>query len=285
MSKGIVILANNTPEVNYASVACLCSDFIRHNLSKFDEIAIITDTETYESNQQLIDQKFDRVIIDDYKPFVNIRMFKDTSTTSFKSEWNNHGRSSVYELSPYDETLVIDCDYFVMSNILDQVWGSQNDFMINATFVDLAGRQEERITYIDEFTIPMYWATVFYFKKSEFSETLFTLMNHIRNHYKYYCLLYNCPSGMFRNDFVFSIALHIINGNVANNIPRLPFEYLNNSFDLDDIYEIKSYNEIVMLFAKKTNTTEYVFGKIKDMDIHIMNKKAILRHLSELPNE
>jgi hypothetical protein len=90
---------------------------------------------------------------------------------------------------------------------------------------------------------------------------------------------------MFRNDFVFSIALHIINGNVANNIPTLPFEYLNNSFDLDDIHKINSYNEITMLFAKKSDTTDYIFGKIKNMDIHIMNKKAILRHLSELLNE
>jgi hypothetical protein len=285
MSKGIVILATNTPEVNYASMACLCSDFVRNNLSKFDEIAIVTNTETYNENKELIDKKFDRVIIDDYKPFVNVRMFKDTTNKTFKSEWNNHGRSSVYDLSPYDETLVIDSDYFVMSNTLDQVWGSQNDFMINSSFVDLAGRQEERLIYIDEFTIPMYWATVFYFKKSQFSETLFTLINHIRNNYKYYCLLYNCPSAMFRNDFVFSIALHIINGNVANNIPTLPFEYLNNSFDLDDIHKINSYNEITMLFAKKSDTTDYIFGKIKNMDIHIMNKKAIIRHLSELLNE
>jgi len=285
MSKGIIILANNTPEIDYSSIACLCSDFIRHNLSKFDEIALITDTETYTTNRILIDKKFDRVIIDDYRPFINIRMFKDTTSNTFKSEWKNHGRASVYDLSPYDETLVIDCDYFVMSNVLDQVWGSQNDFMINSSFVDLSGRQEDRLIYVDEFTIPMYWATVFYFKKSQYSEVLFFLINHIRNNYKYYCLLYNCPSGMFRNDFVFSIALHIINGNVSNKIPKLPFEYLNNSFDLDDIHSIKSYNEMTMLFAKKSDTTEYIFGKVKNMDIHVMNKKAILRHLPELLNE
>lgn len=282
MSRGIVILANNTPEFNYAKIACKSSEFVKANLKKFDEIALLTDPKTYDDNKEIIDSSFDRVIINKEKQKVNIRLFKDTSNNVIKDEWNNLGRSSVYELSPYDETLVIDCDYFVMSNVLDGVWGSQNDFMINAKFVDLAGRQDERMIYVDEFTIPMYWATVFYFKKSEYANTLFTLISHIKEHYKYYCLLYNCPSGMYRNDFVFSIALHILNGNVANKTPSLPMEYLNNSFDLDDIYEFRSYNEVVMMFAKKTNTTEFLLGKISNMDIHIMNKAAILRHLDKV---
>ena len=51
-----------------------------------------------------------------------------------------------------------------MSNTLDQVWGSENDFMINCQYRDIAGRHGGNVSYIDDFTIPMYWATVFYFK-------------------------------------------------------------------------------------------------------------------------
>jgi len=282
MSKGIIILANNTPEFDYSSIACICSDFIRANLSKFDEIAIMTDTATYKSNKQYIDSKFDKVIITPTSKSINVRIFKDTTSRSVKSEWKNLSRSTVYELSPYDETLVIDCDYFVMSDTLDQVWGSKSDFMINSSFVDLSGRMDERVMYVDEFTIPMYWATVFYFRKSDYCDNLFTLITHIKNHYQYYCFLYNCQSGMFRNDYVFSIALHILNGNVANNVPKLPIAFLNNSFDLDDIYKFNSLNEVIMMFAKKSNTTEYLLGKISNIDIHIMNKKAIIRHMEDL---
>lgn len=282
MSKGIIILANNTSEFDYSSIAGICSDFIRGNLTQFDEIAIMTDTSTYNSNKSEIDSKFDRVIITPESSIINVRIFKDTTSRSLKSEWKNLSRSSVYELSPYDETLVVDCDYFVMSNTLDQVWGSKSEFMINSSFVDLAGRMDERVIYVDEFTIPMYWATVFYFRKSDYCDNLFTLISHIKNHYQYYCFLYNCQSGMFRNDYVFSIALHILNGNVSNNVPKLPIAFLNNSFDLDDIYRFNSLNEVIMMFAKKSNTTEYILGKISNMDIHIMNKKAIMRHMKDL---
>lgn len=282
MSKGIIILANNTAEFNYALIACKSAQFAKRNLKKFDEIAIITDTSTYESNKEIIDATFDRVIINEATQLINVRLFKDTTEKLIKDEWKNLGRSSVYDLSPYDETLVIDCDYFIMSDVLDGVWGSKNEFMINSKFVDLSGRHAERTIYVDEFTIPMYWATVFYFRKSEYADILFSLIKHIKSNYKYYCLLYNCPSSMYRNDFVFSIAIHILNGNVSNKTPSLPMEYLNNSFDLDDIYEFRSYNEVIMLFAKKSNTTEFLLGKISNMDIHIMNKAAILRHINEV---
>ena len=56
----------------------------------------------------------------------------------------------MYELSPYDETLVIDGDYFIMNDVLDQVWGSENDFMINCQYRDVAGRHGGNISYIDD---------------------------------------------------------------------------------------------------------------------------------------
>ena len=109
-------------------------------------------------------------------------MFKDGGTgQSDYAPFINKTRSDVYSLSPYDESLVIDCDYFVMSNTLDQVWGSENDFMINCQYRDVAGRHGGNVSYIDDFSIPMYWATVFYFKKSEYTENLFSLIEHIKD--------------------------------------------------------------------------------------------------------
>ena len=65
----------------------------------------------------------------------------------------NKSRGDVYSLSPYDENLVIDCDYFVMSNTLDQVWGSESDFMINCQYRDIAGRHGGNVSYVDDFSI------------------------------------------------------------------------------------------------------------------------------------
>ena len=172
--------------------------------------------------------KYDKVIVSDSFQPDNIRLFKDTTHITEYASFKNMGRSEVYDLSPYDETLVIDADYFIMNDILDQVWDSENDVMINCKYRDVSGRHKENIEYLDNFSIPMYWATVFYFKKSDFAKNLFTLISHIKYNYKYYYYLYNCSGNLFRNDFAFSMALHILNGSVAFDVPSLPFNYLNN---------------------------------------------------------
>ena len=230
MSKGIIIFAQNNEYVNYAEQACACAGYARKNLSLFDEICLITNAETLESNETLINEYFDRVIVSDSFQPDNIRLFKDTVDKLEYASFKNMGRSEVYDLSPYDETLVIDADYFIMNDILDQVWDSENDVMINCKYRDVSGRHKENIEYLDNFSIPMYWATVFYFKKSDFAENLFTLISHIKYNYKYYYYLYNCSGNLYRNDFAFSMALHILNGSVAFDVPSLPFNYLNNSF-------------------------------------------------------
>ena len=282
MSKGIIIFAQNNEYVNYAEQACACAGYARKNLSLFDEICLITNAETLESNETLINEYFDRVIVSDSFQPDNIRLFKDTVDKLEYASFKNMGRSEVYDLSPYDETLVIDADYFIMNDILDQVWDSENDVMINCKYRDVSGRHKENIEYLDNFSIPMYWATVFYFKKSDFAENLFTLISHIKYNYKYYYYLYNCSGNLYRNDFAFSMALHILNGSVAFDVPSLPFNYLNNSFDLDDIYRVNSHNDIIMYCADAERITNNILSRFKNMDIHIMNKKAIARCIDDL---
>ncbi len=191
------------------------------------------------------------------------------------------GRSDVYELSSYDETLVIDSDYFIMNNVLDQVWDSANDVMINCKYRDVSERHKDNISYLDNFSIPMYWATVFYFKKSDFAENLFTLISHIKYNYKYYYYLYNCSGNLFRNDFAFSMALHILNGSVAFDVPSLPIDYLNNSFDLDDIFRVNSHDDIIMYCADAERITDHLLSRFTCTDLHIMNKKAVSRFIDD----
>jgi hypothetical protein len=281
MSKGIIIFAQNNEYVNYAETACACAGFARKNLSLFDEICLITNTETLEQNETLINEYFDRIIVTDSFQPDNIRLFKDTPDKTEYATFKNMSRSEVYELSPYDETLVIDGDYFIMNAVLDQVWDSENDLMINCHYRDVSGRHKEHIEYIDNFSIPMYWATVVYFKKSEFAENLFTLISHIKQNYKYYYYLYNCSGSLYRNDFAFSMALHILNGSVAFDVPSLPITYLNNSFDIDDIFRVNSHNDIIMYCADAERITDHILTRFTNTDLHIMNKKAIARFMDD----
>jgi|TARA_Y100000389_G_scaffold170369_1_gene177330 hypothetical protein len=282
MSKGIIIFATNNGLLDYIKIACTCAGYVRKNLSGFDEIALVTNNESLLDNEELVNKYFDRTIISASTQDSNIRLFKDTAQQSQYAPFVNMSRSDIYDLSPYEESLVIDCDYFVMSSTLDQVWGSENDFMINCQYRDVAGRHGGNVSYIDDFSIPMYWATVFYFRKSEYTENLFTLVSHIKENYKYYYYLYNCSGTLFRNDFAFSMAVHILNGQVACQTPSLPIDYLNNSFDLDDIFRVNSANDIIMYCAKPEKTTEHILARFTNTDIHIMNKSAIQRNIDVL---
>jgi hypothetical protein len=72
-----------------------------------------------------------------------------------------------------------------------------------------------------------------------------------------------------------------LNGSVAFDVPSLPIEYLNNSFDLDDIYRVNSHNDIIMYCADAERITNHLLSRFKDMDLHIMNKKAIGRFVDD----
>ena len=282
MSRGIIIFARNNGYVDYVKIACAAAGYARKNLSGFDEICLVTDEVSDEQHPELVEKYFDRTIIsNDYQP-ENTRLFKDTANSPEYASFKNMGRSEVYELSPYEETLVIDCDYFIMSNTLDQVWGSENDFMINYQYRDVAGRHGSNISYIDDFTIPMCWATVFYFRKSEFAENVFNLITHIKHNHKYYYTLFNCTGSLYRNDFAFAMALHIINGNVPFTTPSLPIDYLNNSFDLDDIFKVNDTNDIIMYCAKPDKIEEHILTRFTNTDLHIMNKRAIERNIDTM---
>jgi hypothetical protein len=78
------------------------------------------------------------------------------------------------------------------------------------------------------------------------------------------------------------MALHILNGSVAFDVPSLPIEYLNNSFDLDDIFRINAHNDVIMYCADAEQVSSHILSRFKDMDLHIMNKKAIERFIDDL---
>ena len=280
--RGIILFARNNGYVDYVKIACASAGYARKNLSEFDEICLVTDNASADEHPELIKQYVDRTIISDNFQPENTRLFKDTANSPEYASFKNMGRSEVYELSPYEETLVIDCDYFIMSDTLDQVWGSENDFMINYQYRDIAGRHGGNVSYIDDFTIPMCWATVFFFRKSEFAENLFNLITHIKYNYKYYYALYNCSGNLFRNDFAFAIALHMLNGNVSFKAPSLPIDYLNNSFDLDDIFRINDTTDVIMYCAKAETIEEHLLSRFTNTDLHIMNKRAIERNVDTM---
>jgi len=276
---GIIIFSHNNEYIDYIKIACASAGYVRRNLSGFDEICLVTDVESLSGNEELVNAYFDRVITIPVPADSTMRTYYDTHRDKRAAKFINTNRGNVYDLSPYDETLVIDCDYFVMTNELDRVWGSKNDFMITKNYSDICNNKLSNVTKISNTSIDMYWATLLYFKKSEFTSMLFSMVDIIKNNWQWYYIRYLCNTKLYRNDHTFSIALHIITNGNDDIVPRLPIHCLMNSFDTDRIFRIDSPTNILMLTTMNKKYTSMV--RLQNTDLHIMNKRSIIKNIDK----
>jgi hypothetical protein len=125
--------------------------------------------------------------------------------------------------------------------------------------------------------VAMYWATVFYFTKSTKNKILFDTILHIQENYDFYRLKYKIVEAKFRNDFAFSIALHIMNGFTSNNQVsiQLPGKHYY-TIDKDVLWSVKN-NNMTFLVHKKKYEGQYTLLSTTGLDVHVMNKFSLER--------
>jgi hypothetical protein len=274
MTRGVLLFAQNNSLVDYVKMAEFCATRIKHFLNM--PVTLVTD------NLDCVEDKalFDQIIIIDAPESINTKYFNDGAETQTKLVWKNQARATCYTLTPYDETLVVDVDYIVNSDFLLYCWNQPHDFLIYQRSFDLAqSRNPTDFQRIGDYSIPFYWATVFWFRKTANMEHFFTLVSHVKENWSYYKLLYQLTSDNFRNDYAFSIAIHMMNGFVhgdfAVGMPKKLFYTLDTDF-LVDMQE----GRMKFLVQKKDNPLEYIPIAISNLDVHIMNKFSLLRHIN-----
>lgn len=274
--RGILIFIQNNEDIDYASIASVSAKFASKNLDV--PVSIVTDKKTVKSIKDV--SVFDKIILvdDDVK---QIKKFyngtNDVSVLTFK----NLSRMRCYDLTPYEQTLVIDADCFILNDQLKNIWNSQEDFLINSNHHNLV---EELVEFkkVSDTGIDFYWATAFYFKKNKHNEIFFNLCKHIIDNYDYYSIIYKFPNGYIRNDYVISVAIHILYGFTNYSKPaKLPSEIYYTT-DRDFIYKIKNKENITFLIQKYDILNEYLLATISNHNIHIMNKYDLIQNLSKL---
>ena len=287
MTKGVLMYAHNNPEIDYVKIACANALMVQKNLQV--PVTLVTDEGSIswgkkQLTEEFINQCFEKIVVVEQNfNFVNNKNFSDTSFSSKVLPFYNSNHWEAYELSPYEETLFIDCDYLVMSSALSNCWGSHNDVMINHKIYSPIDQVPPYSKNIDDMGIKLYWATVIYFRKSSLASHLFYLVQHIQENYDYYRDLYYFSSGVYRNDNAFSVAIHMMNGfnDFESIVKELPISGLLMSWDINDIHSVK-FNDIVLYVEKDEPKGTYILSKIRNTDVHIMNKWAINRHADEL---
>ena len=276
------MFAHNNTEIDYFRMAVVNAMLIKKHLGV--DVTIVTDQHSYDFVSQTmsanqIDTYVDNIIIKhkdrDFKR-TNSKIYRDTTNHQKSLSFYNLDRADAYDISPYDETIMIDADYLILGNTLNSCWGNRNPLMMNYTWQDINFNRKFDLDRLSVASITQYWATVVYFQKSEHAQSFFTLCKSVRENHSYYKNLYRWPGATFRNDYVFSVAAHMLNGLTDKSVPELPFK-LYKSFDFDDIYKVKSHTEISMYLEKPDCAGEYILSNWKDLDLHVMNKWALNR--------
>ena len=288
-TRGIIMFAHNNTEIDYFRLAVVNALLIQKNMG-IKNITVVTDPHSLKQGEKTLGKRLIKkainnlVVVEKDKEFKkkNIRLYKDTSHKVERLPFYNVNRCDAYDISPYDETILIDVDYLILSDTLNHCWGHNNELMMNWKFQDIMyERKDPSLDKLYDMGITMYWATVVYFRKTEYVESFFNVVKHVRNNPQYYKDLYKWQGTLYRNDFSFSIAAHVMSGFVDKGIPQLPTT-LYKSFDTDDIHSAVDENTIVMYLEKPRSPGDFMLTKWQGVDLHVMNKWAINRVSEEL---
>lgn len=281
------MFAYNNANIDYVTLALYNSLLIKKHL-KTNAVALVTDQSTIDyvytkHGVDLVNHAFDRLIVDEVnQDAAGKRKFHDTRYSKFVERYMNLNRPNAYDLSPFDQTVMIDADYLMLDNTMDLVWDNVEDFMCNRKTLDL-DHKHNNFGFDNRFSdmsIPLYWATAIYFKKCETSHVIFQLMNFIKENYNYYQYLYKFQhNGYFRNDFALSIAIHLANNLMEyGSIAALPVDHLLFSMDTDEFHKFENGS---CIFTTETVEGDFYLRRVIN-NVHVMNKRSILRRGDEI---
>jgi hypothetical protein len=277
MSRGILIFAHNSRELDYALLAIVSASLAKKFLKV--PVSLITDKSTIKwmESSKIYNRAveiFDKIIEID-RPLIDNRRNLNDGDSFQNIPFINSTRSQAWELTPYDQTLLIDSDFLIFSDNLNNFW-SLSDFMMAESCIDV--NVENRLGYHDRYIsdvgIKMLWATTVMFKKNRRSKVFFDLAESIRKNYDHYADIFRFNPRQFRNDITFSIAKHIIDGFSTEKFFNLPPVLTTLSKDI--LHSIK--DDRLIFLISKNHDNEYALASIKNLDVHVMNKQSIVRN-------
>ena len=260
-TKGVLIFAKNNEQFNYIKQAEVAATMAKHFLDV--PVSLITLETDYKDNTSNI---WDKIIYLDDVEVVNGRGVIVNGKRE-RITWYNLDRLLAYDLSPYDETILIDGDYLIQNSILSTVWGNVEPMLMN-TASRVPSKQQEHIyeKVITDGYPSIHWFTVCYFRKCEQTEQWFTLAKEVKANNDFYSTTFGSPYSFYRNDITAAIASHVINGYTDGWIKPLPIRQIN-SYAPENIIDINK--------GSVTINTGTIPVRLKDTNVHLLNKIEI----------
>jgi len=283
-NRGVCIIAYNNNQLDYVQFAHMTAAYVKANM-KNNHTTLITDvgTNAYMESSvptEIHEACFDNVVVEDIEHEHNPRKHMDSPWTEFNAQFSNKNKNNIFNLTPYDKTLLIDSDLFVMNNFYDYVFDTDIPVALHRNAIYLEGQppylNEQQL---NEGGIHHWWSTAVYFDKSEESEIFFNIWAHVKENWDYYALLYQFPPALFRTDFCVSVAAHMLNGfNQDNFIHDFLGVPLQNMDQKDDLIEIKGLNDWILLSHNRAEPWKNILTRFEKQNLHVMNKRSLNRH-------
>lgn len=279
MSKGFVVLAQNTDDVDYVQQAYALALSIKHSQQEVTNVTLITSNEVPENYQSI----FDKII--------PIPWTENTVTSRYVAEH----RWKIYHITPYDETIVLDTDMLILEDI-SSWWKHCNHYDMKFCSKVKNYKNElitedpyHRKTFIANKLSNPYFA-LHYFKKSEIALAFYKLLELITFNKEWFYgkftpELYQDGLSM---DLSSAIAIEILGCHEQVFDKTSPFEFVHMKTPLQNWYPITaSWQDTVPHFFNKSG--DLMVGNIKQGEIfHYIEKTfitdKIIRKLEELAN-
>ena len=179
MTKGFVIMAQDTATVSYTN----CANALEKSIKRVMPNANVT------------------IITTDMLPHGNLG--------GYTKDWQ------VYEASPYDETIKLEADMYIPRNI-DYWWDilSKKDVVVSSSIRNYKQELSDIRLYrrfIDDNNLPDAYNAITYFKKSDTANQFFDIVRNVFENWDEYKKMLKCnPEELASTDWVYAIACHIV---------------------------------------------------------------------------
>lgn len=280
-TQGFMMFAYNNEQLDYTGLALLAALAIKKQMPNYPVVLVTNKQSLSQCSKQsksLISKAWDDIIITNPTYEKNTRLHHDGAYNSFSAQFTNTNKHDIYNLSPFDETILIDTDYICGNANLAMLFGGQNDVAMYRDAKNL--RCEEPYTterWLHYAGIRMWWSTVVYWRKSEEAEHFFNIWQAVKENWEYYRFLYKFPGSLYRTDYAASIAAHMCDGwQDGGFIGKIP-NFMRYQDQQDDIVKVLAPNHWILL-SNLPEDHKNLLVEIKNEDIHLMNKKSIVRH-------
>jgi hypothetical protein len=268
MTRGVILFAFNSPKYNYYDMAKHTAKRVEHFLKL--PVTLVTDDDSIPADEY---ELWDKVV----------KITPDKNNFRDWGMWINKGRYMAYELSPYNETLLLDVDYIINSDKLLTLFDIDTDFCCHdrTNFLMNVGAPQELLSAYSYETL---WATVVKFRKSTRAEQIFKCLEMVQKNYEHYANIHHFIAPVYRNDYALTLALRIANGHGSDSRDVIPWDLLHvgkNTQVYRDGDDQLGTEYTVMFDNWQRGKIRKEYITIKDQDFHVMDKEIYVEMINE----